>query len=596
MPMKTFRRLPAVILSALLVTRCGSNTPTTPTLSLPDVPPSQTLPSSGAAVTTVIAGVTAADGTLAKEQAGSLPAANGGPTVEVTTNPTVVNGGSDEARLQSPTKFDTAYVSVSNTTGLSPFSTNQLHPRVAAIGYFKLDLPAPTTDISIVVTLVPSLPNSTFTVGYALAMGSAVGPTEYRTKTVVTPPVPCQFTVAGNTRFGAAGGSGTLTLTVTEGTNCSWTATSEAAFITNVAPGSGTGDATVTFTVTRNNATTERTGTINVAGQTFTINQEGATPTPPTCTYSTYSVSPTTVAAGAASGTFTVNVTTTAASCTWSAASSASFVTVTGGASGSGNGTVTFSVAANSSTSSRSGTLTIAGRTVTVNQEGATPPCTYSLSSTAVTASASGQSSTTTVTTRDTCTWTAGSNAPFLTITGGGSGTGNGTVTFRVDANNGAARTGTLTIAGQTVTVSQPALTANLTVSPSSNPVPFSGAPGTIGNCVGSYNTWFYSVTLAETAGVTVTITRIVDMVDGAVVNDVARNTVISGRGSTTLQYQWCWPMPTEERTVQSTFSGTDSNGHAISVTSPRITLLAKPGSVNGIRSTLSSVPSGGGR
>jgi hypothetical protein len=57
--------------------------------------------------------------------------------------------------------------------------------------------------------------------------------------------------------------------------------------------------------------------------------------------------------------------------CPWTASSSAGWITITSGSSGSGNGTVSYSVAANTSTSSRTGTMTIAGQTFTVNQSGA---------------------------------------------------------------------------------------------------------------------------------------------------------------------------------------------------------------------------------
>jgi hypothetical protein len=53
------------------------------------------------------------------------------------------------------------------------------------------------------------------------------------------------------------------------------------------------------------------------------------------------------------------------------------------------------------------------------------------------------------------CTWTAASNYSWLTITSGSSGTGSGTVAYSVAANNSAARTGTISIAGQTATVTQ---------------------------------------------------------------------------------------------------------------------------------------------
>jgi predicted secreted protein len=59
------------------------------------------------------------------------------------------------------------------------------------------------------------------------------------------------------------------------------------------------------------------------------------------------------------------------------------------------------------------------------------------------------------VITGSSCSWTAVSNNGWIIITSGSSGTGNGTVVYRVTKNNGGARTGTMTIAGQTFTVYQ---------------------------------------------------------------------------------------------------------------------------------------------
>jgi hypothetical protein len=47
------------------------------------------------------------------------------------------------------------------------------------------------------------------------------------------------------------------------------------------------------------------------------------------------------------------------------------------------------------------------------------------------------------------------SNVSWISITSGPGGVDSGTVTFTVATNTGATRTGTLTIAGQTVTVNQ---------------------------------------------------------------------------------------------------------------------------------------------
>jgi hypothetical protein len=86
--------------------------------------------------------------------------------------------------------------------------------------------------------------------------------------------------------------------------------------------------------------------------------------------------------------------------------------------------------------------------------------CTYSVSPLTPSFQASGGNVTLTVSGSPTgCSgsWTALSNASWITVASGGSGSGSGsfTVGLSVAANQGAARVGTLTVAGQTVTVSQ---------------------------------------------------------------------------------------------------------------------------------------------
>jgi len=98
-----------------------------------------------------------------------------------------------------------------------------------------------------------------------------------------------------------------------------------------------------------------------------------------TCS-ATLSVNSLSVGSGSATGSADV-----AAACAWTALSNASWLTVTSGAPGTGNGTVGFSVDANTATSPRSGTLTIAGNTFTVNQAAVhTDPTVLSVSSTSV--------------------------------------------------------------------------------------------------------------------------------------------------------------------------------------------------------------------
>ncbi|HKO62535.1 MAG TPA: M36 family metallopeptidase, partial [Pyrinomonadaceae bacterium] len=96
--------------------------------------------------------------------------------------------------------------------------------------------------------------------------------------------------------------------------------------------------------------------------------------------------------------------------------------------------------------------------------------CSYSINPTSASYGSGGGTGSVTVTAGAGCGWTASSNATFITITSGSSGTGNGTVNYSVASNAGASRNGTMTIAGQTFTVSQAAAGGggtNLIVNPS---------------------------------------------------------------------------------------------------------------------------------
>jgi hypothetical protein len=104
----------------------------------------------------------------------------------------------------------------------------------------------------------------------------------------------------------------------------------------------------------------------------------------------------------------------------------------------------------------RSGTLTVAGQAVTVTQAAA-PACTFTASPMSQSFSDRGGDGRVTVdASASSCAWTATSNAGWITVTSGG-GTGDGDVRYTVSVNTGAARTGTLTAAGQTITISQAA-------------------------------------------------------------------------------------------------------------------------------------------
>ena len=91
---------------------------------------------------------------------------------------------------------------------------------------------------------------------------------------------------------------------------------------------------------------------------------------PTSCTF----VSPTNQAFFSPGNTGSVTVTKSlaaTAACDWNAMSNDSFITIDSGASGNGNGTVNFTVAPNTTGTARVGTLTVAGRNVTITQDAA---------------------------------------------------------------------------------------------------------------------------------------------------------------------------------------------------------------------------------
>ncbi|MCU1288203.1 MAG: hypothetical protein JWN60_432, partial [Acidobacteria bacterium] len=249
----------------------------------------------------------------------------------------------------------------------------------------------------------------------------------------------CTITLSANTTtLPNSGGTNSFNVS-TNNAGCVWTATTPDAWIT-INNGTGTGNGTVTFTAAPN-VSPERTGTIKIGDQTFTIKQANG------CTTVLSSTGITIVPAGG-TGAFNIN---TGAGCEWTAVSNASWLTITSSTSGTGGSEVKFTAAANIGPE-RTGTITVGTQTFTVTQSNG---CVYTLSSSAATSPAAGNSGTVGVTTTTGCGWTAVSSVSWITVTAGASGTGNGTVQYTVAANTGPERTGTITIAGKTFTITQ---------------------------------------------------------------------------------------------------------------------------------------------
>ena len=251
----------------------------------------------------------------------------------------------------------------------------------------------------------------------------------------------CSFSISPTSGNAAAGG-GTGSVAVSAGGGCSWTAGSNASWLTVTSGGSGSGNGTVQYSAAANSGGA-RSGTLTIAGQTFTVNQAS------TCSIS---ISPTS-ANVPDDGIKNASVTVTApGGCAWTAVSNVPWIDITSAGSDTGNGNVRYTVDATTGPA-RSGTLTIGGHTFTVNQASG---CTYQVSPTTFNnVPALGATRNVTVTTAAGCTWTTTPHVSWITVTSGASGNGNGTVTLAIGANLIGSRSGTATVAGQTVTVNQ---------------------------------------------------------------------------------------------------------------------------------------------
>lgn len=349
----------------------------------------------------------------------------------------------------------------------------------------------------------------------ALAVGIATSIGCGATTATSTGPSPVKCTVSLTTADALLDGDGgTSTLTVSTQPECSWTAMSETNWISDLSPRQGQGPAEVAFRVTPNSVATAREGNILVNDSRVLVKQG-----PATCRFEVRSTEQPLPAEG---GDWIVIVT-TLPGCSWSASSDDPWMSIAAGATGSSSGAVSIIVDANTGPE-RQGTLTIAGQALSVIQAAApqpgpapspapgpspgpspspapapgpapAPTCSYTIDPTsASTAATGGTPAPVTVTTAAGCVWAATSQAPWITITSGATGTGTGSVRYSVAANAGDARSGTLTIAGQTFTVSQ-ASRCTFSISPTSQSFDFKRGEGSVSVATDGGCAWTATIT-----------------------------------------------------------------------------------------------------
>jgi hypothetical protein len=241
-------------------------------------------------------------------------------------------------------------------------------------------------------------------------------------------PVPCSFALTPTSSTVGPDGA-TAVVTVTTRSDCQWTATPSAAWITIPSAASRTGPGSVSYVVAPNASEASRTGGITIADVTLSIAQEGRA-------QCTFDISPQQQGFGATGGGGSIHVG-TAAWCSWTATTSSDWIVISSGSSGQGDGTVSYTVAANAATQSRAGTIAIAGVDVSVGQAAAEPQppppptdCQYSVAPVELRMHWHHTGGDVSLTTASGCRWTVDSDTPWLNLVTPPAGEGTATLRF----------------------------------------------------------------------------------------------------------------------------------------------------------------------
>jgi hypothetical protein len=143
---------------------------------------------------------------------------------------------------------------------------------------------------------------------------------------------------------------------------------------------------------------------------------------------------------------------TTQPECRWDAASNVNWISALSPSSGQGAANLSFRVSPNDGSSPREGAIVVNGQQAQVSQRA---PCRYDVRPASQNIGSNGGSLSATISTSAECAWTATVDVNWITFTSPTTGSGNGTVSVAVRLNDGAQRTGTVTIAGQRSSVTQ---------------------------------------------------------------------------------------------------------------------------------------------
>jgi len=278
--------------------------------------------------------------------------------------------------------------------------------------------------------------------------------------------------------FAASAGSATVSVSAAAG--CSWFVTGMPSWITLSGSTSRLGPANLTFTIAANSQAA-RSATFTIAGKSYTVDQASGLPVCDPASVATLSSSSFSSGIAATSGSVSV---TYGAGCSWSVTGAPAWITISAGATGTGNGTVSFNIAANTGVA-RSATLTIAGKSFTVNQAANNTACDPSgatLSSYSASIPTTGSTVALNVTYPG-CSWSVTGAPSWVTVTSGATGVGNGSVQLSIASNTGSGRSATLTIANKSYVISQTGTAYCVTTAMTSG-VPNNGSLSSMTGCM----------------------------------------------------------------------------------------------------------------
>ena len=268
---------------------------------------------------------------------------------------------------------------------------------------------------------------------------------------------------------GSAGGSGTVRIQTNR--ECAWSLPTQPSWVKLSQPQSTQGPAELSFVVEENRSTSLRSWELVVADQRAVVSQEAA--------LCTWSVSPSKISVDAAGGEAQA-ILATEEFCSWELPKPPSWITMTP-ERGQGRAEITVHVSRNSG-STRSEKVGVSTAVIEVAQREAPapaappkpaptpqppappvppavpdpiPPCTFLVETLSFSdVSANGSSLRVDVKTEARCTWTSQSAVEWLSVPGEAR-TGAGRLDVRVLANTGPARSASVVVAGQNVTVDQ---------------------------------------------------------------------------------------------------------------------------------------------